>query len=79
MAKVVIKDLQPKASKRTRRSVVEKTYADSEGRKRTVRKIDAKSKTFGGDLQFVFKKNVSAARRENKRLLGSADYVPRKG
>jgi len=75
---VIVKKLRTKPSERNRTSVVEKTYTDAEGRKRTVRKLDAKSKTFGGDLQFVFKKNVGAARRENKRLLGRADYAPRK-
>ena len=79
VAKVVVKNLQTKAPKKKRSSVVEKTYTDSQGRKQTIRKIDAKSKTFGSGLEFVFKKNVTTARSENKRLLGRADYAPRKG
>jgi hypothetical protein len=41
--------------------------------------LDAHSPTFDRDLQYVFAKNVAKARRENKRLLGSADGVRRKG
>ncbi len=41
------------------------------GEKVTIRAIDAHSPTFGEDLLYVFSKNVEAARRENKALLGS--------
>jgi hypothetical protein len=34
---------------------------------------------FEEGMQYVFRKNVAKARRENKRILGSADIVPRKG
>ncbi len=40
--------------------------------------IDAGSKTFGRDLESAFVKNVRRARRENSRLLGTADGAPRK-
>lgn len=45
------------------------------GEKVTVRSIDANSPTFGEDFLYVFTKNVEAARRDNKRLFGSADGV----
>jgi hypothetical protein len=78
--KVIVKSLNPKPSKKGKRSsVVEKLYTDASGNKRVIRKIDARSRTFSGDLQFVFRKNVGEARRENKRILGAADYAPRKG
>lgn len=47
----------------------------SEGDKVTIRAIDAHSPTFGEDFLYVFSKNVEAARRENKRVIGSADGV----
>lgn len=43
----------------------------ADGQKVTIRAIDANSPTFGEDLLYVFSKNVEAARRENKALLGS--------
>ncbi len=45
------------------------------GDKVTIRAVDANSPTFGEDFLYVFTKNVEAARRENKRLFGSADGV----
>jgi hypothetical protein len=45
------------------------------GEKVTIRAIDANSPTFGEDLLYVFSKNVEAARRENKALLGSPSGV----
>lgn len=50
---------------------------DHSGKKVMVRAIDAHSPTFGEDFLYVFAKNVQAARRENKRLLGSPDGVHR--
>lgn len=43
------------------------------GEKVTIRAIDANSPTFGEDFLYVFTRNVEAARRENKRVFGSAD------
>ena len=45
------------------------------GDKVIVQSIDAYSPTFGEDFLYVFAKNVEAARRENKRLLGSYDGI----
>lgn len=50
---------------------------DSTGKMVSIRAVNAHSPTFGQDLLYVFSKNVEAARRENKRLLGSADgFMP---
>lgn len=79
MAKVVVTSLKDKRSaKKAASSIVEKRVVGADGRSTTMRTLDAGSRTFGDDLQRVFQKNVSRARRDNKRLLGSADVVPRK-
>ena len=50
----------------------------SNGEKVTVRAVDANSPTFGEDFLYVFTKNVEAARRENKRLFGSASGIKKR-
>lgn len=49
------------------------------GEKVTIRAIDANSPTFGEDLLYVFSKNVEAARRENKALLGTPSGATKRG
>jgi hypothetical protein len=49
------------------------------GEKVTIRAIDANSPTFGEDLLYVFSRNVEAARRENKALLGSPSGAKKRG
>lgn len=49
------------------------------GEKVTIRAIDANSPTFGEDLLYVFSKNVEAARRENKALLGTPSGTVKRG
>jgi hypothetical protein len=41
--------------------------------------IDANSPAFAADLTFVFRQNLASARRENKRLFGSAAGPKRDG
>lgn len=57
------------------KGVTVRQVTDANGDKVTIHAIDANSETFGEDFLYVFTKNVEAARRENKRLLGSADGV----
>lgn len=79
MAKVVYKSLAP--SRPTRRAppgVGKKRVATADGRRETVWTVDAHSPTLDDDLLYVFRRNVAKARRENKRLLGVADFVPPK-
>lgn len=65
MARVVVRKLtQPEPSKAIR----EKTVVSENGRKIKIRSLDADSATFSGDLLAVFKRNVSAARRQNKAI-----------
>jgi hypothetical protein len=72
MADVVIADLPKKKNRRQKGSVREKILRDSEGRNVRVLSIDANSATFSDDLTLVFQRNVAKARRENKKLFGSA-------
>jgi hypothetical protein len=73
MTKLVIAKLRHKAS-----PVREKRILGPGGVVTTVRKLDAASSRFGDELQSAFAKNVRKARRDNKRIVGSADIAPRK-
>jgi hypothetical protein len=75
MAKVVVTSLKskPKGSGRAKTSVTEKRVRDTEVK--TLRTLDAGSRTFGTDLQYVFGKNVAKARRDNKRAIGTTDVA----
>lgn len=75
MAKVVITDLRSKPAEAEARktSLVEKRVRDGAGKMRILRTLDAGSSTFGNDFTTVFRKNVSRARRENKRATGMSD------
>lgn len=77
MAKVVYKSLKGGRSGASR-SVGKKRISDSEGRSRTVHTLDANSASFDEDLRYVFRRSVAKARRENKRIVGSADIAPPK-
>ena len=59
-------------------SVVERRVRTSDGKMTTIRTVDAASPTFGEDMLYVFRKNVAAARRENKRVTGVSDVAPAK-
>jgi hypothetical protein len=78
MAKVVYGSLKGSKSGRSG-SVTTKRIKSSGGTAVTVRKVDADSLTLGEDLRYVFEKNVSKVRRENKQLFGSPDRVSKKG
>lgn len=82
MTKVVV--LQRSAAKGSKvaaktATVGEKRVRDAAGKILTLRTLDARSKTFGKDLTYVFRKNVAKARRENKQVTGTLDRVPAKG
>ena len=79
MAKVIYKSLKAgRAAKPAAPAVGKKRVRGAEGKWKTVRTLDANSATFDEDLHYVFARNVEKARRENKRLFGSADGVARK-
>jgi len=73
--KVIIADpKQEKARrKRTTTSVRVKKLHRSDGTVAQVLTLDANSPTFDDDLTYLFERNVARARRENKKLFGSAD------
>lgn len=71
-------DERARGSKRPGRrpkGVTTKRVTTATGDKVTVRSIDANSPTFGEDLLYVFARNVEAARKENKTLLGTPSGV----
>jgi hypothetical protein len=73
MTDVTIAEIKQPKTRGRKSSVREKTLRDSEGRAVRVLTIDANSPTFSDDLTVVFRRNVAKARRENKKLFGSAD------
>lgn len=81
MTKVVVTKLseakKPKAGAKSA-TVTEKRVRDDAGKFRTVRTLDAHSKTFTSDLTYVFERNVAKARRENKAVTGVTDRAPTK-
>ena len=79
MAKLVVSSLKTrKTQKRAAGSVDKKHMVGADGRVTTLLTLDARSTSFGDDLQYVFERNVSKARRDNKRVLGAADIAPSK-
>ncbi len=57
-------------------SVQSRRVRTPSGEFRTQLVVDADSPTFGLDLLYVFRRNVAQARRENKRVIGTASGVP---
>jgi hypothetical protein len=74
MAKVVVAKREKKAAKRASKAVASKRVRDSKGQFKFIHELDFGSETFGRDLEYVFSKNVTKARRENKRIVGSPDF-----
>jgi hypothetical protein len=76
MAKVIIGKLNaPQRRHAAARTVTVKRVRDIEGQVKTLRTLDVVSPTFGEELQYVFRKNVAKARRDNKRAVGAPDFV----
>jgi hypothetical protein len=73
MTKVVFKDVAPK---RTKRAFTLRRVRTAAGVELAV--VDAGSKTLPSDLQVVFRRNVSHARKANKQLVGKSDFASRK-
>ena len=74
MAKIVVGRLS-RSKKAGKPSVAKKRVRDAAGQVKMLRTLDAGSRTFGTDLQYVFSKNVAKARRDNKRATGAPDVV----
>lgn len=75
MAKVVIGDLQRPKS---RGSLTVRRIRNEAGELKTIPTVDLSRETFGEDLRRVFARNVTRARRENRKAFGSSDLVPAK-
>lgn len=75
--KVTVIDKPIRAGKRPKGVTVRRVTTPT-GEKVTIRAVDAHSPTFGEDFLYVFTKNVEAARRENKELIGSPAGVSEK-
>jgi hypothetical protein len=79
VAKVVFKNLNTRRlGKAAARAIGKKRVATPDGGWRTVRTLDIYSPHFDDAYLYVFRSNVAKARRENKRVLGVADFVPPK-
>jgi hypothetical protein len=74
MLDVIVESLSKPKARRERTSGVRERYLrNAEGRSVRVFSLDANSPTFADDLTLLFERNVAKARRENKKLFGSAD------
>ncbi|RUY20517.1 hypothetical protein EN978_36325 [Mesorhizobium sp. M7A.F.Ca.US.001.04.1.1] len=80
MAKIVVAALRQKSKRQPKgSSVTEKRVRSTGGQTTIMRSLDAESRTFGEDFQYVFSKNVAKARRDNKRATGATDVaVPKR-
>ncbi len=80
MAKVVVKSLNTgRLSKAAAaRAIGKKRVATADGGWKTVRTLDVYHPDFDDALLYAFRSNVAKARRENKKALGVADFVPPK-
>jgi hypothetical protein len=73
MTKVVITDLNKKELRLRDTHVRVSWRYKSDGRRVRVPSADINSPTFDDDLTYVFQRNIARARRENKKLFGSAN------
>ena len=75
MAKVVVSKLSGKSAGRERPVVAEKRVRKLDGTVTMVRTLEISGAKFGAGLQYVFRKNVAKARRDNKRATGATDVI----
>lgn len=66
---------KPLRAGRKPKGVTNRKVTTPDGGTVLIRSVDANSRSFGEDLLYVFARNVEAARRENKELLGSPSGV----
>jgi hypothetical protein len=80
MVKVIYADPKPKkpAGRLRTGGVGVKRMRDRSGSLVHLRTVDAASSTLSEDITEVFSKNVAKARRENRKLLGTSDYAPKR-
>lgn len=73
MTKVVFKKI---AAKRTKQAFTLRRVRTASGVELAV--VDASSKTLPSDLQVLFHRNVTHARKANKQIVGKTDFASRK-
>jgi hypothetical protein len=81
MAKVIVGKLAGPTARKvgaSKAAVSRKRIRGSDGEVRTLLTVSAESDSLDKDFTYVFGRNVAKARRENKRLTGSADRAPPK-
>ncbi len=76
MSDVRVTQLTPDRLTRADVNVQSRKVRTVTGEFRTQLVVDADSPTFGLDLLYVFRQNVARARKENKRVIGTASGVP---
>ena len=75
VAKIVFRKFDKK--QKVHPLVQRKVVTGPDGKTRTIRTLDAGSGSFSDDLRYVFSKNVERIRRNNKKVVGVTDFVPR--
>lgn len=70
---------KPIRAGRKPKGVTNRRVTTSDGGSVLIRSVDANSPSFSEDLLYVFARNVEAARRENKELLGSPSGLKANG
>ncbi len=78
MAEVVF-EKPLKAGKSSKAQIVEERQRDAKtGKLVTIKILDKDNSNFGSQFETAFKKNVAAARRDNKSKIGVADVRPKR-
>jgi hypothetical protein len=79
VVKVVFKSLKTgRLSKAAARAIGKKRVWTPDGSRKTVWTLDINHPNFDDAMLYAFRRNVAKARRENKKILGVADFVPPK-
>jgi hypothetical protein len=79
VAKVIVKSLKAgRLSKAAARAIRKRRVATADGGWTIVRTLDVNSPYFDESYLHAIRCNVAKARRENRRVLGVADFVPPK-
>lgn len=79
MSDVVIQRIdKPSRPGKKPKGVTLRRVTGADGQKVTIRAIDANSPNFGEEFLYVFGRNVAAARKENKELLGTLSGVQKR-
>jgi hypothetical protein len=70
---------EPKRAAKRPKTVTEKTVVTRAGERKKVVSVNANSESFPDDFLYAFTRNVRAARRENRAMLGSPSGARKAG